>query len=396
MEPCPAPAGRPRFDIADIVRQHRSVLEAETHLTLAQRRVLSAMALCRTAALGGHVDVCRSCGFERPAYNSCRNRHCPKCQALRQERWIAARTERLLSVRHFHVVFTLPSELRALGQCYPRELFGTLFAAASETLLELGESRLRARLGVTMVLHTWTRELRFHPHVHALVTAGGFATDGSSWVSSGRKYLFPVQVMGILLRGKMMGKLRSLHASGRFANFGAFADPEAFDVLMARLAKKSWIVYAKKPFREVDHVLKYLGRYTHRVGISNSRLVDVQDEAITFRTKNGKTVTVAPVEFLQRFVQHVLPDGFQKIRHFGLYAGASEDMRLAAHQHLAPPVSPPNVSVTCEPAWSEQLRELTGHDIEHCPLCGGQIEHRPVARPTCRAPPRTSESESAA
>jgi hypothetical protein len=391
VDPCPAPAGRPRFDIADVVRQHRSALEAAMHLTLAQRRVLSAMALCRTAALGGHVDVCRSCGFERPAYNSCRNRHCPKCQALRQERWIAARTARLLSVRHFHVVFTLPSELRALGQRYPRELLGALFAAASETLLELGESRLQARLGITMVLHTWTRELRFHPHVHALVTAGGFATDASRWVPSGRKYLFPVAIMGTLLRGKMMGKLRSLHASGRFANFDAFADPEAFDVLMNRLAKKSWIVYAKSPFREVEHVLKYLGRYTHRVGISNSRLVDVRDEAITFRTKNGKAVTVTPVEFLRRFVQHVLPDGFHKIRHYGLYASAGDDARLAAHGHLALPLTPPNTSVVREPAWPERLRELTGHDIEHCPHCGERVEHRPVARATCRAPPRASE-----
>lgn len=308
MEHCPAPAGRPRFDIADIVRQHRAALEAEVHLTLAQRRALSAMALCRTAALGGHVDECRSCGFERPAYNSCRNRHCPKCQALRQEKWIAARTERLLPARHFHVVFTMPSELRALGQCYPRELFGALFSAASETLLELGDTRLGARLGVTMVLHTWTRELRLHPHVHALVTAGGLAMDGSRWVSSNRKYLFPVEVMGALLRGKMMAALRALHARGAFASFDDFADPEGFDRLMGKLVRKNWVVYAKKPFKRVDHVLKYLGRYTHRVGIANSRLVDVRDDLVTFRTKNGKTVSLTPVEFLRRFVQHVLPD----------------------------------------------------------------------------------------
>lgn len=393
MESCPAPVGRPRFDIADIVRQHRTRLEAETHLSLAQRRVLSAMALCRTAALGGHVDVCRSCDFERPAYNSCRNRHCPKCQALRQERWIAARTERLLPTRHFHVVFTLPSELRALGQCYPREVFGALFAAASATLLELGESRLAARLGVTMVLHTWTRDLRFHPHVHALVTAGGLASDGSGWVPSSKNYLFPVKAMGALLRGKMMAALRSLRGRGAFAHFEAFADPEAFDRLLGKLARKNWVVYAKKPFREVDHVLKYLGRYTHRVGISNSRLVDVQGDAVTFRTKNGETVTLAPVEFLRRFVQHVLPAGFHKIRHCGLYAGATEDARLTAHEHLAPlspsPSSSP-ASTAVELAWPEQLRAVSGRDVEHCPRCGAPIEHRPVPPATGRAPPQVA------
>jgi len=387
VEPCLAPAGRPRFDIADIVRQHRAALEAEVHLSLAQCRVLSAMALCRTAALGGHVDVCRSCGFERPAYNSCRNRHCPKCQALRQEKWIAARTERLLPVRHFHVVFTLPSELRALGQHHPREVFGALFQAASETLLELGQSRLDARLGVTMVLHTWTRELRFHPHVHALVTAGGLALDGSRWAPSSKKYLFPVEVMGALLRGKVMAALRALHARGAFASFNDFDDLTAFDRLMAKLARTKWVVYAKKPFRHVDHVLKYLGRYTHRVGIANSRIIEVHDAAVTFRTKNGKTVSVTPLEFLRRFVQHVLPDGFHKIRHYGLYAGAAEAARDAAHDHLLPTPAP-TASAATELTWPEQLRELTGRDVQRCPRCGAQLEHLPVPTPSCRAPPR--------
>lgn len=351
------------------------------------------MALCRTAELGGHVDACRSCGFERPAYNSCRNRHCPKCQALRQEKWIAARTERLLPVGHFHVVFTLPSELRVLGRCYPREIFGALFSAASETLLELGETRLAARLGVTMVLHTWTRDLRFHPHVHALVTAGGLATDGSRWAPSGRKYLFPIEVMGALLRGKMIAALRALHARGAFASFENFADPEAFDGLMSKLARKDWIVYAKKPFRRVEHVLAYLGRYTHRVGIANSRLVDVRDDAVTFRTKNGETVTVTPVEFLRRFVQHVLPDGFHKIRHYGLYAGAAEQARLVARELLASAARATSTSNEAPGAgtWAEQLREVSGRDVHRCPHCGSALEHRPVPAPLGRAPPRPRE-----
>jgi hypothetical protein len=285
----------------------------------------------------------------------------------------------------------LPSELRALGQCYPREIFDALFAAASETLLELAESRLQARLGITMVMHTWTRELRFHPHVHALVTAGGLAPEGSRWVSSNKKYLFPVEVMGALLRGKVMSALRGLHARSAFATFEDFADPEAFDRLMARIAGKKWVVYAKKPFRRVDHVLKYLGRYTHRVGIANSRLVDVQRDAVTFRTKNGQTVTLTPVEFLRRFVRHILPDGFHKIRHYGLYAGASVDARHAANEQLAP-MSPSPASTVSQVDWTEQLRQATGREVEHCPLCGAHVEHRPLPRATCRAPPPALEA----
>lgn len=351
------------------------------------------MALCRTANLGGHVDVCRSCGFERPAYNSCRNRHCPQCQALRQVRWIAARTERLLAVRHFHVVFTLPSELRALAKHALRAIFGALFAAASETLIELGQTRLDARLGVTMVLHTWTRELAFHPHVHALVTAGGLANDGARWVPTSKKYLFPVEVMGALLRGKMLDALRSLYARGAFARFAGFDDPEAFDRLMAKLARpRRWIVYAKRPFARVDHVLKYLGRYTHRVGIANSRLADVQDDAVTFRTKNGKILTVTPVEFLRRFVQHVLPDRFHKIRHYNLYAGAADHARRVAAALLAP-TSPATITSTraSDTAWAEQLRDVTGRDVDRCPCCGDPLEHRAVAATLARAPPSARE-----
>ena len=396
MASSPATAGRPRFDIADVVRRHRRELEASDALTLAQRRVLSAIELCRTAALGGHVDVCRACGYEHPAYNSCRNRHCPKCQALAQERWIAARAERLVPTKHFHVVFTVPSELRALTRYRPREVFGALFAAASETLLELGESRLGARLGVTMVLHTWTRELHFHPHVHAIVTAGGLAPAGDRWSASSPKYLFPVEVMGALLRGKMLAALAQLHARGTFAGFDAFVDPAGFGRWMARVAKYDWVVYAKKPFREATHVLSYLGRYTHRVAIASSRLVDVTESAVTFRTKNGDTVTVTPVEFLRRFVQHVLPDGFHKIRHYGLYAGAHARGALEqARAHLAPTVPAATRSIAAggaddEATWSELLRRVTGRDVERCPRCGTFLVTVPVPSALARAPPSRS------
>ena len=389
----PVSTGRARFDMADIVRRHRVTLEAGQRLSVAQRRVLSAIETCRTPALGGHVECCPSCGLEWACYHSCRNRHCPKCQALAQERWIAARTERLLPVGHFHVVFTLPSQLRKLAKYRPRALFGALFAAASETLLELGQSKLEARLGITMVLHTWTQELRFHPHVHAIVTAGGLALDGSRWRPSSSKYLFAVEAMGALLRGKMMAALRALHARGRFEGFDDFEDPEGFDRLLARLATLDWVIYAKKPFRRVDHVLGYLGRYTHRVAIANSRLVDVTAEAVTFRIKNGKTVTLPPVEFVRRFVQHVLPDRFHKIRHYGLYAGtmARPGGLLDTARALLAASAVVSASLGAPPrpvSWRRQLLELTGRDVTRCPRCHGLLVRRAVLPASApRAPP---------
>jgi predicted RNA-binding Zn-ribbon protein involved in translation (DUF1610 family) len=391
---CPAAAGRARFDIGDIVRQHRAALEAVQHLSVAQRRVLSAIALCRTAALGGHIDVCRSCGLELAYFNSCRNRHCPKCQALAQEQWIAARAEQLLPVEHFHAVFTLPAPLRPLCRYRPAKLYAALFAAASETLLELGTTCLKARLGVTMVLHTWSRQLLLHPHVHAIVTAGGLALDGSHFKPSSRKYLLPVkQILGVVFRGKMMAALHALHGAGRFNGFDEFADPEGFDRLMSRLAARSWVVYVKKPFRQVGHVVQYLGRYTHRVAISNSRLLDVTDQAVTFRSRDRDCVTVPPVEFLRRFVQHVLPDGFHKIRHYGLYSAtaARPEGALGRARSLLPAavtITPPAAAIDRTAASSaEQLRELTGRDVTRCPRCGNPLERLGVPAPRSRAPP---------
>jgi len=296
---------------------------------------------------------------------------------VRQEKWIAARTKRLLSVGHFHVVLTLPSDLRPLAQYAPREVLGVLFAAARELLLELGRTRFGAQLGITMVLHTWTRDLRYHPHVHAIVTAGGLALDGSKWCESSPKYLFPVQIMGQLLRGKVLEALRTLHAKGAFARFSEFEDPEGFDRLMCRLAAaKRWIVYAKRPFKCVDHIVKYLGRYTHRVGISNSRIVELTEHAVTFKTHNGKTCTITPVGFLDRFVKHVLPDGFHKIRHYGLHASAAGKARQAAQTYLVPKRIRNDAQAG---SVSELLRKTVGHELGRCPHCGCRMrqEHLP-------------------
>ena len=375
--------------MADIVRRHRNDLEARTHLTVAQRRVLSAMDLCRTAALGGHVDVCSGCGYEHPAYNSCRNRHCPKCQALQQERWIRARSQRLLPVAHFHVVFTLPSELRRLTKAYARDVLDALCRAASETLIALGQSRLQATIGITTVLHTWTRKLEFHPHVHGLVTAGGFAAERSEWRATSKQYLFPVEAMRDVFRAKMIAALSACYAEGTFARFDDFDDPEGFERLMRRIAAKDWVVYAKKPFREVGHVLRYLGRYTHRVAIANSRLVNVTDSAVSFRTKEGKVITLDPVEFLRRFVQHVLPVGFHKIRHYGLYAASLAEKRELARERLSTGQSQPRVEAAraadVSDSWADRLREITGRDVSRCPACDAGLLRLPI--PTQRAPP---------
>jgi hypothetical protein len=373
-----APRAAIRFDFADIVRAHRAELESVTRLGTRQRRVLTDIETCRTAALGGHLDQCTTCGYEHPSYNSCRNRHCPKCQALAQERWIEAQRARMLDVPHFHVVFTLPSELRPLAAFARKAVFRALFRAAGSTLAAFACTRLKATVGATLVLHTWTRKLEWHPHVHALVTGGGLAFDGARWNAAHRAFLFPVVAMSQVFRAKMIAALRHQYRQGRFAGFDDFRDPEGFSRLARDLAKVKWHLYAKPSFARGKYVLDYLGRYTHRVGLSNSRLLAVSTEAITFRTKGAGTTTVDPLTLLRRFVQHVLPSGFHKIRSVGLYASRK---RLA----LARITLGQGVRRRRRATWRELLRKLTGRDVSQCPVCGSTL--RAVALPLARAPP---------
>jgi len=377
----PGPPRARRFDIADIVRGHRAELETVQRLTRSQKRVLTDIAQCRTEVLGGHLDQCVRCGYEHPSYNSCRNRHCPKCQALVQERWIEARRARMLDVRHFHVVFTLPAELRPLAAFAPREVYGALFHAAQRTLLEMAQRRFQATLGATLVLHTWTRELAFHPHVHAIVTGGGLSSDAASWSPAPQRFLFPVKAMARVFRGKMLHALHQAYRAGAFRGFKSFDDPEGFTRLMQRAAKPSWNVYAKAPFAKGKHVLAYLGRYTHRVGIANSRLLDVSDKTVTFRTKGKATKTLSPAAFLRRLVQHVLPDGFHKIRHIGLYASATRETCDKARACLG--ATRPSPSTT---SWQQRLAALTGRNVALCPRCGGPLVSVPL--PRARDPPQ--------
>lgn len=373
-----APRAASRFDFADIVRAHRAQLESVTRLSTRQRRVLTDIAQCRTSALGGHLDQCTTCGHEHPSYNSCRNRHCPKCQALAQERWIDAERARMLDVPHFHVVFTLPSELRPLAAFARRVVFGALFRCAASTLAAFARTRLKATIGATLVLHTWTRKLEWHPHVHALVTGGGLSFDGTQWNAAQRAFLFPVLAMSKVFRAKMIAALRGEYRRERFASFADFHDPEAFSRLTRALAKVKWHLYAKPSFHRGKYVLDYLGRYTHRVGLSNSRLLDVSSKAVTFRTKGAATTTVAPLTLLRRFVQHVLPEGFHKIRHVGLYA--SRPLRTLARTVLGQ-----RPRRRKKKTWREHLLKLTGRDVSRCPVCGSHLRSVPI--PLARAPP---------
>jgi hypothetical protein len=382
---------RPRFEIGDIVRQHRDELEHVRPLNIDQQRALSAIALCRTPALGGHLDACASCGHEHPAYNSCRNRHCPKCQAIAQQKWVDERLARVLPVPHFHVVFTLPAELRALAAYRKRVVYDLLFETASATLLDVGRGeKLGGLLGITAVLHTWTRELALHPHLHCIVTGGALASSGERWRRARDKYLLPVRVLSDVFRGKFMAALRREHARNSFDGFDAFADPEGFEQLCSAMAKQRWVVYAKKPFAGTEQVYRYLGRYTHRVGIANSRLLDVDDEHVHFRTKDGESISLSPIDFLTRFVQHVLPKRFVKIRHFGLYAAMHVNGKLEIARALLQPtcVSDDKPAAT---GYLEILLALTGRDARRCVRCGEPVvmialpnAHIP---PTARAPP---------
>lgn len=389
-----------------IARAHGEAFKKQHALPEAQRKVLRDVSACRTEVLGGRVDVCAKCGDERVAFNSCRNRHCPACQALTQARWIEGRMARLLPTDYFHVVFTIPDDLLAGISRRNRQLFfDAMFAAGSQTLLELGkdEERLGAQLGLTAVLHTWTRDLRWHPHLHCIVTGGGLTHDGTQWKSSKRDYLFPVRVLSALFRGKLVAALDAAHNAGRLVldgvdGFGG-AGPQralAWKRLRRKLYRTKWVSYAKAPFAGPESVYQYLGRYTHRVGLSNHRLISATDEGVTFRTRGEQTVTLHPHEFLRRFLLHVLPPGFVKLRHYGLLAAGNVNTKLpAAHallQAKATSLPPkPNAGASPTPTdakeplgWRELLLRLTGRDVTRCQKCGGAILSRPLLRAATR------------
>lgn len=375
---------KPRHELADIVRTHAYKLG---RLPPAHAKVLRAVGQCRTSALGGHLEQCTSCGFGRNAYNSCRNRHCPKCQSLARHRWVERRKERLLPTHYFHVVFTLPAELRQLARCHPVIVFDLLFKTATETLQALAadERHLGGQLGMTAILHTWNRNLTYHPHLHCVVTGGALSRDGSVWRKTSPSYLFPVRVLGRLFRGKFLAGLRQL------AEEGALRDVSLQDLtpLLSKLYRKNWVVYAKEPFGSAEHVFQYLGRYTHRIAISNHRIQRVSDSAITFSTRHGQSATLPPDLFLRRYLQHVVPARYVRIRHYGLCAPANVHTRLERARQLIEEggtFTPRRLQKTPEKDFRSLLSELTGVDLRLCPACATVAMQR-SALPQSRAPP---------
>jgi hypothetical protein len=382
---------RLRLEVGDIFRAFGERFRREHVVSALGRKVMRAIEACRTAVLGGHLDVCEDCGFSRPSYNSCGNRHCPKCQALNQARWIAGRKARILPVKHFHVVFTLPAALRPLAIVNRAVVFAILFRVAAGTLLEFGwnERWIGGQLGITAVLHTWTRTLLFHPHLHCVVSDGGLTRDGKRWrKGKGKgKFLFPVRALSKVFRAKFVAALRRARRMGKLEFAGDCAGLED-DATFAGFCKdlfakdRDWVVYAKRPFRDAEHIYEYLGRYTHRVAISNHRLIAMENDHVSFRTKDGRVETIHALEFIRRFLLHVLPSGFTKIRHYGLFASFNVNTRLEIARSLLDPTGTASIRAerTSSEDWLDTLASLTGIDLSRCPRCGGPMVIRVVAR----------------
>jgi hypothetical protein len=394
-----------------VVRLHGNDYRRGHPLSMAQRKVMGHIAVCRTAALGGHVDECDSCGHTRISYNSCRDRHCPKCQARQQVEWLTERFERLLPVPYFHVVFTMPDLLNPLALRNKAVVYRILFDAASQTLLEIAKDprHLGAEIGITALLHTWGQNLLFHPHLHCVVTGGGLSADQTRWVPSRERYLLPVKVLARLFRGKFLAALEGARKDGLLHFAGStedLSDPATWRTFKDKLYRTSWVVYSKPPFGGPEHVFHYLGRYTHRIAISNHRITDIRDGKVTFIVKDyadnhrRKSLTLDAVEFLRRFLLHVLPHRFVRIRHYGLCAARNVHTKLATAQRLLAETSGVPHSKTASRAepthepWWQRFLHLTGIDVMACPACTtGRLVRRRIVLPgtsvdlNSRAPP---------
>lgn len=408
---------RPLLEVADIFRDHGAAWRDANrgHLSLDQLKVMSAIENCRTAALGGHVACCEDCAHTTIAYNSCRNRHCPKCQGEAAREWMAAREAELLPVPYFHIVFTLPAAIGDIAYQNKAVIYDLLFKAASETMLTIAADpkHLGARIGITAVLHTWGSAMTHHPHVHMIVPGGGLASDASRWVHGKPNFFLPVRVLAKLFRRLMLEKLAAAHQAGQLQFFGTqahLADSFAFAAFLAPLRTTRWFVYAKRPFAGPKAVLAYLSRYTHRVAISNHRLIAADAHSVTFKVKDYRiegpgrytTMTLATDEFIRRFLMHVLPKGFHRIRHYGLFAGNKRADNIATARELlgsVTPVAQDTAQDTAQDPVQHSAQDKTEHTAEPdppvqvlahpCPCCGGRmliIETLAAGhRPRCRS-----------
>lgn len=370
-------------EVQDIFSQYGNTFEATHKMSLQQSKAFHAIRCCRTSILGGHMDRCPHCGYQHPSYNSCRNRHCPKCQTFLKERWIENQSYDLLNVPYFHVVFTVPAELHPLFLSNQKALYRLLFSCAYDTLrcLAADKKYLGAQIGCVEVLHTWGQKLDYHPHIHCIVPGGGLTT-ARRWIPSRKKFFLPVKALSCLFRGKFLAALKettlAFHGSASL-----YADPKAFADLVDRCYSKKWVVYCKPPFKDASGVIQYLGRYTHRVAISNNRILRVEHGKVTFKWRDyadgrkEKILTLSAVEFIRRFLIHVLPKGFMKIRHYGLLGNRNKTKKLLICKRL-----------THTPIQQKEklptlllLKKLIGRDVSTCPVCGTLLKRNTSLSP---------------
>jgi hypothetical protein len=395
------------LEVADIFRGHGPAWRQANagHVSLDQLKVMSAIESCRTAALGGHVARCEKCSHTLIAYNSCRNRHCPKCQAAAAKEWLAEREAELLPVPYYHVVFTMPAAIADIAYQNKAVIYNLLFKASAETLITIASDpkHLGARVGVLSVLHTWGSALTHHPHVHMIVPGGGISLDGNKWIACRPGFFLPVRVLSRLFRRLFLEKLVAAHQAGQlqfFGNHAALTDAQAFAAYLAPLRDVEWVVYSKRPFGGPEAVLAYLARYTHRVAISNSRLVALDDKGVIFKWKDYriegrdryKVMTLATHEFIRRFLNHVLPGGFHRIRHYGLFTNASRAKNIARVRELLAAPKPQSKAADADSTETDEPRVLP----HPCPCCGGRMiiietfnrgsspEYHPPSTPTIR------------
>ncbi len=389
---------RPAFELADVFRRHGESYEQANAgpLGRVERRVIGAITACRTAALGGHVEQCDDCGLTRVAYNSCRNRHCGKCQAAARAEWLAARQSELLPVPYFHVVFTLPPAAAEIAFQNKQTVYGLLMRAAAEALMTLAAARLSARIGLIAVLHTWGQTLTHHPHVHCLVPGGGVALDGQRWVACKPNFLLSVRVLSKTFRRLFLDGLAAVFRRGELGFFGELAplaDPGAFAERVRALRQSPFVVYAKPPFGGPERVLAYLARYTHRTAIANSRIVAVDDNEVAFSYKDYRrsgrsgVMRLAPHEFIRRFLLHVLPDGFHRIRHYGFLASGDRAQNLERVRALASAKSAAESAAESAtgPAWPADPQPQPKSDdgaLAPCPDCGGRMRRVSLVPPS--------------
>jgi len=375
---------RPKLEVADVFRRYGEAYRQQhgASMSIAQRRVMTAVEVCRTAALGGHLERCDQCGYERNAFNSCRDRHCPKCQCLAKAQWIEDRQSELLECPYFHVVFTVPEEIAAIAYQNKEVIYGILFQATADTLKTIAADpqHLGAEIGFFAVLHSWGQTLQFHPHLHCVVPGGGLSPDGQRWIACRPNFFLHVRVLSRLFRRLFLEALQTAFDSAKLQFFHALEslrDRHAFVQFLERMKGCEWVVYAKRPFAGPQQVLDYVGRYTHRVAISNHRLLDIEDGHVTFQWKDYrdreqvKTMTLSSDEFIRRFLLHVLPNGFQRIRYYGFLANRYRREKLERCRRLLgmpTPVEPTHASAA-EKDYRERYEELTGVSLHQCPQC---------------------------